>query len=583
MKPVRLQAGADGLVQVFHDERVHFELLSLDQLRQAMVDAQQELARLTDHIAVENPGPDHRQRMTWLFTPDYRRPDNLQGIFRWLYIVRVTRSVVAECKAEVVQAGTDVPHWVMQRLQVEGIVTVQSGAWKQHLKTVLLPLRDARDLIRFIVHSVKSTIKSGRGFVTSNVDNQPLVLVKCPAKGIEVRYGPLTERLKKAGYRVIFQNFDQEDHVRQEDDHWKIFPCMRSSDVFKACMDARHCRNRLIRTRKITPLELAGIEPAFLPSFYGLARRALQYRLWRKSLEQLGPPRAAISVSSLNKPFDRLHFQALKASGVPVCIVLPRPMTRLRPAEELVQADLNSPKTLPDHFIVRDNSARKRLQFWTIEASQISEGVPRVGRAAASQPGQTPDRTRVLILLPARESENLQLIQLVAEALPRKNSANSAEIFIKGHPNSGLRPSERDLAEKYLSDQWQDVSTKAIDALIHARTLAVTSSSTALIEAALSGAAALWAPWFSELALPQLEFMENTGEVAENRKTFVDRLAILVNDPAQLCRLANISYAQASQNYGLQTTIADAAINWLQALLSHKLQASISDCCGVGG
>ncbi len=566
MKPVRLQADADGMVQVFHENRVHFDLLSLDQLRQAMVDAQQELARLTDHFATDNPGNDHRQRMTWLFTPDYRRPDNLQGIFRWLYLVRITQKVMAECRTEAVQAGKEVPSWVIQRLRGEGIATSQPGEWSQRIKAVLLPARDWRDLFRFVVHSTRVRARSGPELDHPDEDNRPVVLLKRPAKGIEVRYGPLSEALDAAGYRVVFQNFDQEDHVEQGSDHWKIYPWMRLSDVIGACTDARHCRKRLRGSRRTCPAELADIEPAFTPSFFGLARRALQYRLWRKSLEQVGPPRAAISVSSLNKPFDRLHFQALKTSGVPVCIVLPRPMTRLRPAEELIRADLESAQSLPDHFIVRDNSARQRLQSWAIDENEVSEGVPRTNRATTHELHQPTDRTRVLILLPARESENLQLIELVAEALSTRPTIDSVEVFIKGHPNSGLRTTERDLAVRHFADQWEDVSTRDIDALVHARTLAVTSSSTALIEAALSGAAALWAPWFSELALPQLEFMENTGEVAKDHMTFVERLAILVNEGGELDQLQKVSFTRTSEAYGLQTTIPEAAIKWLHAL-----------------
>ena len=572
MKPVSLRADVDGMFRVFHGSQVYWEVLTLDQLRQAMSEAQRELARLTDYIAAGNSSSDHRQRMTWLFTPDYRRPDNLQGIFRWLYLTRVTCCIIAAGKASTVELGKGIPYWVTRYLTTQGIAARQPGAWRQRLKAALLLLQDGRDIVRFIVHSLRARAASTPGFEHGPESNRPVVLVKRPTNGLEVRYGPMAERIERAGYRTVFQNFDQEDHVRQGADHWKIFPWMKFRDLINACLDARHCRSRLRQTRKTCPHELAGIEPAFSPSFYGLARRALQYRLWRRSLEQLGPPHAAISVSSLNKPFDRLHIQALNTSSVPVCIVLPRPLSRLRPAEELVKADIENGDTLPAHFIVRDRTAPETLRACGIAPSRIGTAVPRPAQSTSPPASAATDCSKVLILLSAREGENLQLIELVAEAVNGQLLSVPLEVCIKGHPSFGLKASERELAQRSFSASWHDVSTKDIEVLVHGRTLAVTSSSSALIEATLFGAAAIWAAWFSELA-PQLEFMAQVCQVAESREEFTTRFGSLVAERSELERLAAECQSAARTQFGIDTTISEAAITWLHGLESaHQAQ-----------
>jgi len=512
--------------------RDFIELLDAAVLIECREHAAFQLEEITARLAEKFGTKDPVMMVSWLFTPDYRRPDNFQGIFEWLFLFAVSDRLVELGHARCATLHRDVPDWAAKRLSLAGFVlkrapqTLRQRAGRWHL------VRNAWQTILFLTQCTRHLVESRGEHRIPPGSHARDVLVKIPAEGTAVRYGDLVNVLGEQGWSIVGQNFDAEDRERRPLLEWRLFAWSSVSRILGALNDALVLKSRLARMKQSGPEAWINDSPVLAPSLYSTARRMLQIRLWNAALAA-GLPCAALLVSSLTRPEDRLLIERLKRHGVPVAQVLPRPLNPDRPAEKLIESDRQHPETLPDLFIVRDEQSREALMDQGIDSGRIWVGATSSSEDLAGSSAehlavasdQDPN-TRILLLFIAFPEANAALCRALADAVEHETKI---EVLVRRHPTRELHSSEREQLDR-LSAGWREESSVSIGDQVSSGTLALTSVSTSAIEAARAGAAVLWAPFTSEVALFQRRFMEKLGRIAENQTELIDQVQTLVAD-----------------------------------------------------
>lgn len=541
-------------------------LLAAEALEACRDEAQREIERLTLYLADALNGDDPRAVAGWLFTPDYRRPDDFQGVFGWMFLFNVTERLVADGMPRRVSIRAGVPAWVDQWFRIAGFDIVARGfSFRERLRRIDF-VHSGWQAFRFLVANLCNLPRARRARERLSGSESCAVLVKMPPTGANARYGALEPALTKAGWKMLTQDFDAEGRRTQPAGRWQLLAWLSVSAITGALADAFSLKRRLATLAKSEACNMAiARSPAFRPSLYALARRMLQLRLWNAALSA-GRPAAAVLVTSLTRPEDRMLICCLKQHDVPVCQVLPRPMNPDRPAEKLLQADLDRPETLPDFFVVRDGQSHDELLRQGIEPHRIRVGVPEAAKAAATGPA-TVERTRILLLLTVLGQANADLCRILADALEvdALEKENAIEVVVRCHPSRPLGDADR-LALDRLAGGWREEAELPIAAQIGADTLALTPTSTAAIEAARYGAAVVWTPFLSDIALFQQRFMRQLGKIANNETELTETLQTLTADQTARRRLASECRETAESKFSARESIPNVVVEWLEGL-----------------
>ena len=452
------------------------------------------------------------------------------------------------------------PAWVDQWFRIAGFDIVDRGtSFRERLQRARV-LHSAWQALRFLANHLRQMPSARRGRALLSGSGRGGVLVKMPSTGGKTRYGALETTLAQAGWTMLAQDFDSEGRRALPAGRWRLLGWLSTGSIIKALADAISLKHRLAGLARFAPCEAIAQSPAFRPSLYALARRMLQLRLWNAALGS-GRPKAAVLVTSLTRPEDRMLICCLKQHGVPVCQVLPRPLNPDRPAEKLLQADLNRPDTLPDIFIVRDGQSRDELVRQGIEPHRIRVGVPHVDTGAET-PMATGERMRILLLLTVLEHANAELCRALADALAEEGEI---EVIVRCHPSLPLGNDER-VALDRLAGGWREQAELPIAAQVSQDTLALTPTSTAAIEAARCGAAVVWAPFLSDIALFQQRFMRQIGTIANSEAELAETLKTLTTDQSARRRLANGCRKAAESNFSATETIPNVIVEWLEGV-----------------
>jgi len=535
-------------------------LLAPEVLEACRDTAQREIEGLTEYLADALNGDDTRALAGWLFTPDYRRPDDLQGLFGWLFLFGVTERLVGQGMPKRVSLRAGVPAWVERWYRSSGFeIADRSVSFRQRLSRLPI-LHAAWQASRFLADHLRQLPRARRDRESMTVSGRRSVLVKMPPTGAHARYGPLEPALTEAGWMMLAQDFDAEGRGNQPAGRWQLQAWLSVSAVFAALADAVSLNRRLVGLAGSGAYRAIAYSPAFRPSTYAMARRMLQFRLWNAALKA-GKPDAAVLVTSLTRPEDRMLITCLKKHDVPVCQVLPRPLNPDRPAEKLLQVDLDRPDTLPGLFVVRDGQSRDELARQGIEPQRIRVGVSEVTAPAEKAPATT-ERTRILLLLTVLRQANTDLCRILADALADKREI---EVIVRCHPGLPLDDEQRTALDR-LAGGWRAEAELPIAAQVGPDTLALTPTSTAAIEAARHGAAVIWAPFLSDIALFQQRFMRQLGKIANSRQELTETLQTLAADKTARHRLAGECREAANSKFSATETIPDVIVEWLEGL-----------------
>ena len=561
---LRIERGDGHGFTIRLGERHYTALLTADELEACRADAQAEIERLTRDLASGFPDNDLRSYTGWLFTPDYRRPDDLQGVFGWLFLFAVAAQLVRSGMSNRAVVAEDVPTWVDSRFEQVGIeICARKSSLRSRLRQARM-VHAGWQAMRFLaVHLALCLRKRPRAAPTRGNDNRS-VLVKMPLGGASTRYGSLESTLSQAEWQMVPQSFDDEEVGGRPGngptERWYLLPWTSISAVLAALGDAIRIKRRLTSLAgDISDAALAK-SPAYDPSLYALARRMLQIRLWTEALSA-GRPKAAVLVTSLTRPEDRMLIACLKRHGVPVCQVLPRPVNPDRPAEKLLDIDRAHADTLADLYIARDGQSRDELAKQGIEPRRVRIGVPEA--AGPAQPGPAPvEGTRILLLLTVLEQANADLCRILADALENEPAI---EVVVRCHPTRPLGDEERQALNR-LPGGWREEPALPITAQVGPDTLAVTSTSTAAIEAARYGAAVVWAPFLSDIALFQQRFMRQLGKIANSESELTETLQALSAGQTARRRLAGECREAANNRFSATETIPKVVVEWLEGI-----------------
>jgi len=535
-------------------------LLGPEVLEACRAEAQREIERLTEYLADALDGDDTRAAAGWLFTPDYRRPDDFQGLFGWQFLFKVTERLVANGLPKHVSLRAGVPAWVDAWFQIAGFRIVDRNVSLRQRLSGLPIVHAAWQALRFLADHLRQLPRARRDRASMHIAGRRSVLVKIPPTGANARYGRLEPALADAGWKMLAQDFDAEGRGNQPADRWQLQAWLSLNAVFGALADAVSLNRRLAGLAGSGAYRAIAHSPAFRPSTYAMARRMLQRRLWNAALKA-GKPDAAVLVTSLTRPEDRMLITCLKKHDVPVCQVLPRPLNPDRPAEKLLQVDLDRPSTLPEIFIVRDGQSRDELVRQGIEPQRIRIAVSESTAPAAKAPA-TVERTRILVLLTVLRQANTDLCRILADALADEREI---EVIVRCHPGLPLDDEQR-AALNRLAGGWREESELPIAAQVGFDTLALTPTSTAAIEAARHGAAVVWAPFLSEIALFQQRFMRQLGKIATDGQELTETLQALTADKTARHRLADECREAAKNKFSATETIPNVIVEWLEGL-----------------
>lgn len=541
--------------------RHYSALLSADVLEACRASAQTELEQLTVDLMDKLASDDLRSHLGWLFTPDYRRPDDLQGLFGWLFLFAVAERLVETGCPRRAELAEQVPEWVDQRLEQAGLEICRRPSSVRSRFRQIRAFHTTWQATRFLAaHAWLCLWRTGTAEPLNDGEDRS-VLVKMPIFGAATRYGPLEPVLADAGWQVVPENFDLEPDRDLAQGWFRLLAWISIGSVLAALGDANRLNRRLARLAAGHMDTGLARSPAFQPSVFALARRMLQFRLWNVALES-GRPRAAVLVTSLTRPEDRMLIACLKRHRVPVCLVLPRPVNPDRPAEKLLEIDRAHPNTLPDFFIARDSQSRDELTAQGTDPERIAVGLPVPSIIADTKPKETDCRVRLLILLTVLESTNTELCRMIADALIE---VADLDVIVRCHPSVPLNDSARAALDR-LGCGWQEHSGSTMAEQANEGTIAVTATSTAVIEAARHGAAVVWAPFLSEIALFQQRFMTQVGQITESECDLASQLQNLTTDTQARKRLATECTYAAGKHFSANRSIADVVLEWLEGL-----------------
>jgi len=555
----------------------HRTILTLEERKLCYQRAQHELEDFSNEVALHFASDKDADRIAAVFTPDYRRPDNLQGVFQYLYLVQIADALRKDLGEQSVRILFGCPSWFIDCLKGTLNQLIDARPLKMKLPC-LQTVTDIYGILRFIQAPYPRAIISRRDGAVSRPTSasKRTILLKIPEAGALARYGNLVEELESHGFSVVGEDFDREEIRNLDEAYLRTARKVPFFERLRTILQVIRLRARLNRVCKKLSREALKRSPIFSPSTFGLARRFTQIKSLSRAIvaDRFA---AFICVSSLTKPADRLLFAKLKRLGIPAVLVFPRPVTKYRPAECPLAVDLDRPDTLPEYFIVRDESSKSKLSKAGLSADRIHVGSPSMLSQKTIWPGPDQSFTKqIIVLLPASEPDNVGLIRDLNETA---SNHPDLSLLVKGHPNSGLRASEI-LALERLGLVWTDSSQSSMESIIAPCALAVTSCSTSVIEASLQGAGVVWAPLYSELAMPQMEFMEHIGLIAESEKNLSDILDRLLSDDGARRKLALECHDASHRLHASESTISRKVIELLDRRLegNPKAYASVGEC-----
>lgn len=559
---LELRADSSGEPAWFIDDLSHRQLLNLDERKQCYIDAQHSLEELSVLVAKNFDSNDESDLIASVFTPDYRRPDNLQGVFLFLYLEKIARALARDADSRAMQIHYPCPSWFVRYLGNIFVLVKDARPLRIKIKGIQWIL-DLYGALRFLQAPYPETA-GGVNLETrdSAKDCGKSVLLKMPETGSVARYGNLVTALNESGTTVVMEDFDREELFSPGEGFLRTMRFVPFSERLAALGRALRLRERLRSVCKKEARHSMRTSPVFAPSTFGLARRFVQIRSWSMILESRDFD-FSVRVSSFTKPGDRLLVWLLNKSGIPSILVFPRPVTKYRPAEKPLDFDLARPETLPTHFIVRDESSKPQLTRAGISPDTILIGAPVISPSSIDWPmADDAYPAQIIVLFPAREADNVALVEDLRETAI---AHPDLKLRVKGHPNSGLRKSETAALER-LGLEWTDVSQLGFEELVAPGALSLTSCSTASLEAALLGAGVVWAPFYSELAMPQMEFMENLGTVVGDRTELTTTLNRLLSNPGEKRYLSEKTHAAANRLYACKTTISQQVLRFQREL-----------------
>ncbi|MGY6274894.1 hypothetical protein [Methylomonas sp. MgM2] len=283
--------------------------------------------------------------------------------------------------------------------------------------------------------------------------------------------------------------------------------------------------------------------------------------------------------SSLNNNLKKIFVFVAREKMAPSVCFLPRSLAELRPAERVFK-DRDFPleqQLLPDFYHVTDKNSYELLVQHGIDAHRIIES-DRAGRDDAplrfNWSKESSSEFGIVLILGGNKKANDKIINVFKGLLSKKDEVLMS---VRSHPLSPLTKSHIETLNRDYPD-WFDASNRRYGDIPAKYILAISVSSTAMIEAAKSGCGIIWCPYMDEQALIMYSIMEKLGKLAKNDNDLIESVECLLNDADAFRTFSYACERDANLFFGARKTFNEGYNDLTNKLIRYSTGAQLFGC-----